>query len=139
MQLEQKTIDSVRGYWRSLDVSKKHDYMVVLYRLLLNRHAEYKTLFHTDMESMRNNMAASMDYVINNLDQQNKLSLEFRRLAKKHKQLEVSSAMFDEMVHCQLQAQQHVSGDLLTDVDRHHWETLVNYLARQILQAYPHD
>ncbi len=84
-------------------------------------------------------MTMSLGYLINNLEQPNKLDMEFGRLGKIHKQLAVTPEMFDQMLQCQLEAQQHVSGDRLTDEDQKHWKVLQKYLVERILSAYPED
>jgi len=137
MELEQASIQSAQTLWNRLSEIQKAEYMVLVYRVLFNRHPEYKAMFPKDLERVRDNMTDTINYLIQHLQQPEKMQVVFDCLGEKHKALNITVEMFPYMVSCKVEAlDEFFSGSLSTE-DLGHWEKTMSFLANGIMQAYP--
>jgi len=137
MQLEVASIQSAQKLWNRLSELQKAEYMVLVYRVLLNHHPEYKSIFPNDLERVRDNMADTINYLIQHLHKPEKLQVVFDCLGEKHSSLNVKVEMFPHMVSSQVEALDEFFLGLLSEVDLKHWESTMLFLADGIVQAYP--
>ena len=137
MKLEQSSIQLAQTLWGRLSATQKADYMVLVYRILLNRHPEYKDVFPHELESVRDNMTDTINYLIQHLDQPEKCRVVFECLGAKHKKLNITPNMFSDMVRCKVEALDEFFGGTLSLVDKTEWGRVMSYFAVGIIRAYP--
>ena len=137
MQLEEASIQSAQKLWNRLSELQKAEYMVLVYRVLLNHHPEYKSIFPNDLERVRDNMTDTINYLIQHLHKPEKMQVVFECMGEKHSALNVKVDMFPHMVSSQVEAMDEFSLGLLSSVDLKHWENTMFFLANGIVQAYP--
>jgi len=137
IELGQASIQSAQTLWNRLSEMQKAEYMVLVYRVLLNRYPEYKSIFPNDLERVRDNMTDTINYLIQHLHKPEKMQVVFECMGEKHNRLNIKAEMFPHMVRSQVEAlDKFFSGSLSTD-DLEHWENTMIFLANGIVQAYP--
>jgi len=137
MKLDQSNIQTAQTLWGRLSAQQKADYMVLVYRILLNRHPEYKQIFPKELEPVRDNMTDTINYLLQHLEQPEKMQTVFDCLGLKHKEMQITADMFPHMVSCKVEALADFFGGTLSNADLKHWENTMNFLAKGIINAYP--
>jgi hemoglobin-like flavoprotein len=137
MELEKASIQSAQTLWNRLSEIQKAEYMVLVYRVFLNRYPEYKSVFPKDLESVRDNMTDTMNYMIQHLQEAEKMQVVFDCLGAKHSALNIKVETFPHMVSSQVEALDEFFSGSLPKEDLEHWENTMGFLANGIVQAYP--
>ena len=137
MSLDKADIGSVRASWQQFTQQNKWNYVLLVYRILFNKHPQYKALFPHDLEDIRDNILKSVNYLMDHLDQPAELQPEFERLGIIHSECGVKPDMFADMVKCHAQALREVKGDDVSVEDVEHWKHLFQFFANGIIKAYP--
>lgn len=137
IKLEHSGIQAAQNLWGRLSPDQKADYMVLVYRLLLNRHPEYKSIFSTELEPVRDNMTDTINYLVAHLEQPDKMQPVFNCLGVKHKDMNITAEMFPQMVACMVDALDEFYAGSLSGKDLEHWRKIMSFLAAGIMQAYP--
>jgi len=137
IKLERSSIRVAQTLWGRLSPDQKAEYMVLVYRLLLNRHPQYKSLFSKDLEPVRDNMTDTINYLLAHLEQPEKMQPVFNCLGVKHKAMNITAEMFPQMVSCKVDALDEFFAGSLSDTDLQHWRKAMSFLAAGIMQAYP--
>jgi len=137
LELERSSIQSAQTLWNRLSELQKAEYMVLVYRVFLNRYPEYKSMFPKDLEHVRDNMADTINYLIQHLEEPDKLKIVFDCLGVKHSALNIKVEMFPHMVNSQIEALDEFYSGSLSAVDLECWKNTMDFFANGIVQAYP--
>ena len=135
--LEHTSIQLAQTLWHRLSPQQKADYMVLVYRILLNRYPVYKNIFPKELETVRDHMTDTINYLVQHLEYPEKMKAVFDCLGAKHQQLGIKPEMFPHMVECKVEALREFFGGTLSQDDLKQWEKVMSFLANSILQAYP--
>jgi len=137
VSLNNAEIESVRASWQRFTQQNKYNYVLLVYRILFNKHPQYKALFPHDLEDIRDNILQSVNFLMDHLDQSAQLQPEFERLGTIHHECGVKPDMFADMVKCLAQALLEIKRDDVSEEDVKHWEHLFEFFANGIINAYP--
>lgn len=129
--------EQVKNCWTKINQKKGTNAFVDnFFQQLFLQHPETRKLFPEDLALQKINLLTTLDNVINGIDYIDCINSELESLGKHHKNLGISSEMFDAFNIVALSAANYASDFTLSDTELNAWQKAFKKISDIMLKAY---